>query len=136
MTTDEYLAIDGNTLIDDPDETLLRQVHPLQMDGDEPTTAAFLPSQNHNFLLSTKRERVGPREACEAHQQIPLETAGTWGVRVSDAADASTPAIDDAAHTGQVDHASLSFLDLPTPGRRRQSARKLRDAARCLYRVP
>lgn len=136
MSTEEYLAIEGNSLIEDGSETLLRQVHPSQIIDSKPTSQAFEATEAHRFLLSTKRESFGAQEAYEAHIARGLESDGTWGVTVDAAKEAGTPPIDDAQHVGEDSHASLSFLDHASRGKRTQSARKLRNAATCLYPAP
>lgn len=133
MTTEDYLAIGSNTLITDDHETLLRQVHPQFLIDGVPSKQAFIATEQHEYLLSTKRERFGAERAYEAHAAIPLPTCGTWGFTVGEAKEAELPSVDDAEHVGSEDHASVSYLDHDSQGKRAQRARKLKDAARCMY---
>ena len=115
----------------DPDEILRRQVHPTALKDDgEPNKAAFLPSPSHEFLLSTLRGSVDPREAFQRSLKVGNDSAGTWGIRVGLAIDHHVPCLDDAhLPDAPEDHASIDFRGLSTKGQREQFARKLRDAS-------
>lgn len=112
--TSEGEVVDPRALpISDPNETLLRQVHPVHLDKltGEVQSPAFSPS-SLDGLISTLRERVGPEEAHRRHEAQGLQSAGTWGVSVSEVAEAGAAAFDDAEVPGYPeDHASIAPPD-------------------------
>ncbi|WP_207555732.1 hypothetical protein [Intrasporangium flavum] len=116
--------------IDDLDEVLLRQVHPVHLDEDAVVqSVAFNPSREHQGLLSTLRERVGAEEAYRRHKDAGLASAGTWGVSVREADENSLPCLDDEhLPDSPPDHASIDFSALSRKGAVR-AAKLLRDAA-------
>jgi hypothetical protein len=79
------------------DEVLLRQVHPSQVTGMKPTSAAFRPMKRHQYTLSTRREWVGAQQAYEQHRALDLQSAGTWGISVTECASVELDAFDDSA---------------------------------------
>jgi hypothetical protein len=78
-------------------EVLLRQVHPSQINGTVPKSAAFRPMKRHHYTLSTRREWVGAQQAYEQHCALNLESAGTWGISVDECAGIELDAFDDSA---------------------------------------
>lgn len=116
--------------LDDLNEVLLRQVHPVHLDEESVVqSVAFSPSRDHQGLLSTLRERVGPEEALRRHKDSGLATAGTWGVSVGEADENSLPCLDDEhLPDSPPDHASIDFSALSRKGAVR-AAKLLRDAA-------
>ncbi|WP_449408868.1 hypothetical protein [Microbacterium maritypicum] len=133
MSTADYLDATESTLIEDNGEVLRRQVFPSHLIDGQPSKQAFLPTVEHNYLLSTKRGSVDPEDAHADHVARGLQSCGTWGIQVADALAVQIPAVDDAEHLNEPAHASLSFLDHDSNGQRMQRARKLRDAAACLF---
>lgn len=134
----EYHALAGNALLEDAGEVLLRQVHPSQLQEDGvPTKQAFLPTDSHARLLSTKRESVTPVAAYTDWVGRGFESAGTWGISIDEIAGAQLHAVDDATNTGEPFHASVNFQELPSKGELTRRARILRDHAAdrgCLHR--
>lgn len=121
-------------------EVLLRQVHPTHAKTDGSLSAqAFTPTKRDAGLLSTMRERVGAAEAYCRWLDEGRESLGTYGISVGEVDGVAIDldaggtgglrAIDDSEHVGVVDHASIDFTELPTPGKVRQAARKVREIA-------
>lgn len=119
-------AFDYPVLVDES-ETLLRQVHPDQLQANGvPDSSAFMAKQPHNYLLSTRREWVGARQAYEDWVR-EHRSAGTYGVTVSDIHEVELSAFDDSADPAMPDgHASVDFRGV-SDGAARKRARKLRD---------
>jgi len=133
----EYHRQPGNSLLENDAEVLLRQVHPTHIQDGAPTKQAFLPTESHAQLLSTKRERVTPMRAHQDWIERGMDSAGTWGVSVAEVGDAEMHAVDDANNVTEPDHASVNFRELPSKGAAIRKARILRDLAverGCLYR--
>lgn len=80
--------------------------------------------------MSTLREDVSPEEAYRRWTEDDgYDSIGTYGVVVEHADSLGLPCVDDAAKLAVSDHASVVFEDLPTEGRKKVAARKLRNAA-------
>lgn len=118
------------TRLGDPEELLLRQVHPKQTaPSGGPSSEAFVPSPRDNDLLSTLRGRVGPAEAHRRWvQDRGYASIGTYAVSIGEVAACELEAVDDEATT-EPDHASVDFSSLESKGKKKQTGRKLRDAA-------
>jgi hypothetical protein len=128
-------------LIDD--EFLWRQVHPNFLKGSQPTSAAFNPTEAHDYTLSTAREWLGSSGAYRQHVQQGLPSAGTWAVRVAECCDQHLYPLDDSRHPDRPQaHVSIPFRTAEFPrgkGARRQKAQALRDYAiahGCQHRPP
>jgi hypothetical protein len=130
------------TQLTDDEEVLLRQVHPTHLKHDGTLSAqAFCPTPRDKGMLSTLRGDVGAEQAHQRWTSAGRESLGTWGVsvyevhevRITNPDNPSTPwelrAVDDAEAIGVEDHASIDFTELPSPGKMRQAARKLLEAA-------
>ncbi|MGG5260831.1 hypothetical protein [Phycicoccus avicenniae] len=129
----------GSKLLTDIDEVLRRQVHPTRKDEVEGILfTAFQPTGDEGYLLSTLRGHVSAQECCERHQANGLQTMGSYGVAVGEAATIPMSCWDDGGLDGAPeDHASIDFRPLERKQRQR-AARILRDAALargCLYAV-
>lgn len=61
---------------------VLRQAHPSALRAGELTSAVFIASEQHHFILSTFHGRVGPEAAYHRHIATGLQSAGTWGLTV------------------------------------------------------
>lgn len=117
------------SILQDENETLLRQVHPTLYPNGCPSKTAFVPSERDKGLLSTLREAVGPEAAYRRWTEEGRISVGTFGISVAELQSENLTAIDDAEATAQPDHASVDFTSVPTKGQRSQIGRRLRDAA-------
>lgn len=115
----------------DPDEVLLRQVHPDQVEGGGISKVPFLPRRGDNSMVSTLRGYVSPEEAYRRHtEDHGHESVGTWGVAVGEGEEHGVPSWDDSClPESPADHASLDYAQHPAVNQRARVARKLRDAA-------
>jgi hypothetical protein len=115
------------------DEFLWRQVHPNFLKGSQPTSAAFNPTEAHDYTLSTAREWLGPVEAYRQHIDQQLISAGTWAVRVAECLHEQVYPFDDSRLPGRARaHVSIPFRTRDFPrgkGERKQKAQALRDYA-------
>lgn len=124
------------------DEVLLRQTHPAQMKGLVPSSQAFVPTAEHSFTLSTRRERFGAKRAYDSHVASGLLSSGTWGISVSELASQDLDAFDDSAKAGMPEcHVSIPFGGYESPSATKRAhtkkARELKTYAisrGCLYR--
>jgi hypothetical protein len=117
-------------LILNKSETLFRQVHPTQFPNGQPSSEAFVPSEQDKFLLSTMREIVGPEEAHRRWtEDMEMQSVGTFGISVGEINEQGLTAVDDAEATSQPDHASVDFSSITSKGARKRIGRRLRDAA-------
>ncbi|OIJ25531.1 hypothetical protein UG56_017180 [Nocardioides luteus] len=90
-------------------------------------------------MLSTMRSAVGAAAAHQRWVSAGYESIGTYGVSVEeideievvldDGRTCALQALDDADHIEVDDHASIDFTEMPSNGKIRQAARKVRDAA-------
>lgn len=113
--------------LENPDELLLRQVHPdqIKVDGD-PSSSAFRPSRSDLGLLSTRREHIGAERAYREWSKDHL-SAGTWGMSVEEIETVKLRAFDDSHEPGQPEgHASVDFQS-QTNARQNKTGRILRD---------
>lgn len=110
-------------------ETLLRQAHPAQMKGPLPSSQVFVPTPDHNFTLSLRRERLGAQRAYEAHLQDKLLTTGTWGVTVDEFRTVDLDAFDDSSQPSMpLCHVSVPFGVYETPtSTKRAHTKKARE---------
>lgn len=115
-------------------EVLLRQVHPSQINGAEPKSAAFRPMKRDQYTLSTRREWVGARQAYEQHRALNLQSVGSWGISVDECASIELNAFDDSALPNTpLGHVSIPF-GIPKRDREKDpelvaKSRTLRDHA-------
>jgi hypothetical protein len=116
-------------LLTQREETLMRQVHPDQVQANGvPDSSAFMAKQPHNYLLSTRREHIGAQQAYE-DWIVDHESVGTYGILVADIMDESLTAFDDSTDPNMPDgHASVDFRGV-SDGQARKRARRLRDKA-------
>lgn len=114
-------------VLEDGSETLLRQVHPDQVqENGVPDSSAFMAKQPHNYLLSTRREWVGAKQAYE-DWVAEHKSVGTYGITVADIHDVELSAFDDSTDPAMPQgHASIDFRGV-SDGAARKRARKLRD---------
>jgi hypothetical protein len=125
------------------DEVLLRQVHPAQMKGTQPTSQAFKRTAQHDHTLSVMRQYVGAKVAYDRHVAAGLQSSGTWGISVAECTSVDLDAFDDSGlpDTPQ-GHVSIPFgIPEGAQGRKRieKQAKYLKDCAiarGCLYAPP
>ena len=120
------------TAISARSEVLNRQIHPTLLHPVQTVmSTAFTPSDGDAGLLSTLRGTVDPAEAHRRWTDNPAqESAGTWGIKVGDAAELDLPCVDDSCMPDTPDdHASVDFTAFPSKGVKRQLGRKLRNAS-------
>ena len=119
---------DGEYLIEEQEEILLRQVSPRHlMDEGAPSWEAFRPMSKDADLLSTRRmSLISPRHAFEDHCASGLGTVGSWGVSVQETALVGARAIDDAAKAGSPPaHASVDFRGIESKRAKKNAAMRL-----------
>lgn len=141
-------------------EVLRIQVRFTNFGEDRIMSNAFEPTLRQNWMLSTHRQRVDPKDAHTRYTSIAgdtgkcLESAGTWGISIGDINaqefdgqymqaldDEGTVTYDDGETlTNPRDHASADFRALAGGGQarkmRKDIAHDLRDRAmarRCLF---
>jgi hypothetical protein len=81
------MPVNESTLLDEPGELLMRQVHPSQITEGRPAQSTFTPTDNDNGLLSADRESlISPKMAYERYLRNKNLAAagGTWGVSVKE----------------------------------------------------
>jgi hypothetical protein len=131
--TDRFPALaEGEQLLKDPEELLLRQVNPRYLvDDGVPSWQAFRPMSADHDLLSTRRASLmNPREAYEDHCELGLKSVGAWGVTVGEAEQAGARAIDDsAAQESPRAHASIDFRGMATRKDKQVAAMRLAHMA-------
>jgi hypothetical protein len=121
-------AVGSGVLLTDPDEALFRQIHPKHLSAGVISSEAFVPSPRDKDMLSTLRERIGPEAAYGRWVDAGYESIGTYAVTVGEAIGAGLQIVDDEADT-EPDHASIDFSALASKGQKKQTGRRLRDAA-------
>lgn len=121
---------DGERELTDTDELLHRQVHPAFILDSQPGVAAFSPTREHGYRLSTARgQRVTAEQAYQLHGVADRQSAGTWSVAVGDVHGAALRGLDDSARPDMpAHHASVDFR-AHGKAARRVAAEALRTAA-------
>jgi hypothetical protein len=99
--------------LDDRNEVLLRQVHPLlYLEDGKLSSVAFYPSVVDEGLLSTRRAHIGAQDAYE-QWILTHESSGTWGISVGELLDESLESVDDSSLPNTPEgHASVDFTHL------------------------
>jgi len=104
----------GEAKLEDPTESLHRQIHPSWIQDGIPSSLAFKPTKKDEGMLSvTLGAELDPEAAYRHHTgDLNLKSAGTWSVTVSEATDAglpsySQPLVESPAH-GYIDFRGLS----------------------------
>lgn len=90
--SDETTAVDVSPLtvqpqaaLSDTKEVLFRQVHPKLLDGDEPSSAVFIPNSSDESQLSADRSTITTaKDSYELYVSNSLESIGTFGVTVGE----------------------------------------------------
>ncbi|MGH3831392.1 MAG: hypothetical protein ACRDRS_13255 [Pseudonocardiaceae bacterium] len=108
-------------------EILRRQIHPKFLDRGQPSGQAFRPTMKDAGCLSTRREAMSAKDACEAHLAEGFASAGTWGVSVSAVNEAGCRAVDDSQVAGAPDH--HVYIDF-----RHQSGKQIERSAKAFKR--
>lgn len=125
------------------DKLLFRQIHPQKFTGGSPGKLNFVPEPGKsNFIpedkvnLSTRREEIGAKGAHEAHVELGLESAGTWGFTVREAAEAHSAGLSSYNDEGLGDppappfHVSVRFPQDISRKALERIARQLHAAAK------
>lgn len=116
---------------------LLRQAHPRFMDGDAPTSQAFVPFPKDEGNLSVYDGDQGTAAESYSHytEVQKLESAGVWGVTKAETDELDLPAAPDPL-PGNPAHAVIQFGE-----RTQRESRKLAKALKrmalergCLHR--
>lgn len=96
--TDRYAALEPHEIeLDQIDEFYWRQCHPTYLDGGVPSVQMFCESTGDNGKLSGARsEKASAQLAYEERLARGGQSAGTWGVTVSEIVTAGTRAVDDS----------------------------------------
>ncbi|HOY80018.1 MAG TPA: hypothetical protein PLN33_19555 [Hyphomonadaceae bacterium] len=90
--------------LDNPEEVMLRQVHPNFVQEGRPASRAFRPNSDDSGLFSSDRSAiVTPQQAYEAYQHKDRATGGCWGVTIDEYSalnldSYSDPLVDNGAH--------------------------------------
>lgn len=86
----------GPQLID-PDEQLLRQVHPSWIQQGRPSSQAFRPTPKDEGLLSVSRgAKTSAADAFDLHTRVKgLQSVGVWSVLVGQCTDAKLDVFED-----------------------------------------
>lgn len=108
----------------DPEEELLRNIHPLDYDNGRINSSAFNPSEAHDFLLSVDRSSISePVECYTRHKENLLESIGVFSVFKRDFSEESIPANSDPIQ-GNPAHALADF-NAHGKNQRKKKARRL-----------
>lgn len=117
-----------------PDDLLLRQVHPHHWNGSEPNSVAFMPTPKDDDLLSVDDARLTTAVNALNHftSELGFKSAGTWAVSTAEVSAAgdltwrSDPIVDatDAAKSNPA-HCVIDFTQLKSKGERKRCAQKL-----------
>ena len=76
----------------DPEEELLRNIHPLDYDNGRINSSAFNPSEAHDLMLSVDRATISAPEECyDRHTANHLESIGVFSVLKRDFSEESIP---------------------------------------------
>lgn len=133
--------VEGERLIDDQEEILLRQAAPKQLiDEGAPSWEVFRPKSQDEDRLSTRQGSfMTAQQAFEAHVNDGYQSAGTWAVSVAEAEAVDAPVIDDAALPGMpLAHASVDFRGMASKQVKMNAAIRLATFAQargCLFPV-
>ena len=125
--TDEPAASTPAEPLSDPEERLLRQVHPAMIQAGQVGSHAFLPSKEHAFPLSVDRSTLTSAEDAYARHTRTHPSGGVWAVTVGECAEAKLAAYPDPLPDNGA-HALVDFRPLGTKARRR-AAKMLKRAA-------
>lgn len=102
--------------LSDPDEQLLRQVHPSWIQAGRPTSQLFRPTAKDEGLLSVSRgSKTTAAAAFELHTRVKgLQSVGVWGIHVAHCADAKLAVLEDPLTEPFADpaHAVIDFRGL------------------------
>ncbi|SFK12407.1 hypothetical protein [Cellulomonas sp. KH9] len=94
-----YAPLEAHEIeLDQDDEFYWRQCHPGYLDGGVPSVQMFCESTGDNGKISGARStKASAQLAYEERLSRGGQTAGSWGVTVSEIAEAGTRAVDDSA---------------------------------------
>lgn len=123
--------------IEDPDEELLRQVHPSFLHAGRPSSQAFRPTPKDAGRLSVDRgSRTTARDSFERHT-ARFASVGVWAVTVAEVTDVDLQAHEEPLEENPA-HAYIDFAGHSRNGVRRAATVLARAAADrgALYQVP
>jgi hypothetical protein len=122
--------------LDNPDESLYRQVHPQWIDDGEPSSQAFKPTRKDEGMLSIALGSKTTAEKAFLHhtQVLELASGGTWAVTVGEVAAVELSSFEQPLE----DSPAHGFIDFRDIGRKavEAKARLLLARARdrgCVY---
>ncbi|MFF7192654.1 hypothetical protein ACFZAM_02910 [Streptomyces sp. NPDC008079] len=124
--------VEGERLIDDPEEILLRQAAPKQLvDEGAPSWEVFRPTSRDEDRLSTRQgSLMTAQQAFEAHVKDGYQSAGTWAVSVAETEAVDARSIDDAELPDSPPaHASIDFRGMASKRVKMSAAIRLADFA-------
>jgi len=129
----------GDEILNDPEENLLRQVHPEHFVTGKVGSVAFKPGKSDQGRLSVSRgARTTPEAAFNKHtREKGLASVGVWAVTVGECASIDLEAKADPVEDGVTDPAHAIIDMSRVTGN--QMKRKARDLVRfanargCLY---
>ena len=114
-------------------ERLLRNVHPLHYDNGRFYSAAFNPSQDHDYKLSVDRMVLSsPKASYDRHVGLGLSSIGVCGVFCSDFVTESVSCYEDALPTNAA-HALADFSPFSQSDRKKK-AREIAKRAEFEFR--
>lgn len=125
----------GEEILTDPNQLLLRNIHPDWVVNGKVTSQAFRPTpKDERKLSTTSSSKVSAEDSFREYtEDFELASAGVWGVSVGEAADLSIRAIYDE-HSPSIPkpcltgHTSLDFAQISNNKAKRLGGR-LRDRA-------
>ncbi len=117
---------------------LLRQVHPSFMDGDTPTSQAFVPfPKDQNKLSVDDGSKTTPEAAHTRYTTVlKLSSVGVWGVTDAEVASVGLSSAPDPLPDNPA-HALIDFTGLSNKEQRKKAKRLLEFALvhGCLYKA-
>ena len=122
----------------DANTTLLRQVPPSFLDGEAPTSQAFVPFPKDKNMLSVYDGDQCNAEGAYVHYTtvLKLSSAGVWGVTVAEVTNTGLASRPDPVG-GNAAHALVDFSGLSPKEQRRRAKLLLAfaDARGCLHKA-
>ncbi|BDZ42452.1 hypothetical protein GCM10025865_17510 [Paraoerskovia sediminicola] len=131
--TNQFVPLEPHeTELDQLDEFYWRQCHPNYLDGGVPSVQMFRESTGDNGKLSGARsEKASAQLAYEERLARGGNTAGTWGVSLSEITAAGTRAVDDSVGDAALPtgHTYLDYRHLDDKPSARAVRSRLHEAA-------
>lgn len=105
----------------DPEEQLLRQVHPAFVQAGRAGSRAFNPMASHEYKLSMDRGSKTTAATAFARHTKSHASAGVWAVTVGECDQANIASYDDPLDENQA-HAFVDFRPLESNSKRKKAA--------------